>query len=124
MRCPKRLKRSRPREDGFTLIDAISAIAVFSALSLALWIGIAAAYRGSESTSKASGNAVGVLTLQAVLESAASRVRPPFWVSSLAARLDGDTLRVPYLDGDVDADLEVRVADGSLRVSTGGASAG
>jgi len=106
-------------EAGFTLAEALAALALLSALGLVVASGFISGERGLRRVSDGARTNAEVLRMDAVVRSYAQRVLTPYWLPAPRASLSGGTLAVSYLDGSAESALWVVFRDGALTVGDG-----
>jgi len=114
-----RVERSR---DGFTTLEAVIALALISIVAGLLFASASGLVRASGRDRSRALAVAKLYRLDDCLRNSALRVRIPYWAPGVEAESLPDGAAFPYCDGERDAIIEVRGADGALLVRTPDAS--
>ncbi len=118
-RKPRRNSGHPPRnEEGFSVLELMVALLLFSALGVAVWAGLAG---GQNLVSRSIRTAAGtsrLLQMELQLRRTAALVRTPFWLPGPGAQEAAGSLRVPWLNGDPAQALQLSWGEGRLQVRT------
>jgi len=123
MRGSKRSPTAPKRpEAGFSFIEILVALVLFSALGLVLWSGLGSGQALVRKTSQRATYALKILQLDNGLRQALGRLRVPFWVPAEAAvRQERGRLVMSWLDGDPDKTLTLQLRGDRIRIGEAGA---
>jgi len=94
-------------------------MAILSILGAGAWTGLSAALRATEKTRSAAKESATLIQLDDRFRSAAARVRPPWWDTTLDMTNSSGTWQVPYLDGEKERTLAIAFHDGTVRIDDG-----
>jgi type II secretory pathway pseudopilin PulG len=109
-------RRPRRTEGGFSVLELMVALLLFSALGIAVWSGLAG---GQNLVSRSIRTAAGtsrLLQMELHLRRTAALVRTPFWAPGPGAEQAAGSLRVPWLNGDPAQSLQLSWGEGRLQV--------
>jgi hypothetical protein len=114
---PRRVSSDRQSfPEGYTLVEALVAIALLAALTGLAYLLIDGSARASFASIDEASAASAALVADGLLRNAARRVRIPFWVEASSLEFcDG----IPYVDGDPEKRLSFRIDEGSLLILVG-----
>jgi len=123
MRGSKRSPTTPQRpEAGFSFLEILVALLLFSVLGLVLWSGLASAQGLVRKTIQRASLSLQILQLDTGLRQALGRVRVPFWVRAEAAvSQEGSLLAISWLDGYPEKTLILQLRDGRIRIGEAGA---
>jgi type II secretory pathway pseudopilin PulG len=116
--CPSS-RRPRRNEGGFSVLELMVALLLFSALGIAVWSGLAG---GQNLVSRSIRTAAGtsrLLQMESYLRREAALVQTPFWAPGPGAERAAGNLRVPWLNGNPAQTLQLSWGEGRLQVSAG-----
>ena len=109
-------------ETAFTLVEALAAIAVISLFALAGLSVLGSAGEKAGLLIARISKAHGLLLLDRELDADLARVRLPYWSSGSDLRVSKEAAALPYVDGENDAVLELRVEGAYLDIGMPGRS--
>jgi len=113
------LSRSRPSEQGFTLVEVLIGMAILSILGVGVWSGVTVALRTAERFhARALANAR-LLQLDDRFRECAGRILAPWWISGPSLSTTGGSWSVAWLDGDPKRKLVLSFSEGVLSVDDG-----
>jgi len=108
---------SRPDERGFTMAEAVAAIAVISIIGGLLAVFSSVGLRAIERTRGAATAAANLLEAETTLRDAAALVRIPYWERKPELRFASGKASIPYFRGDPESRLELDWDGRSLLVA-------
>jgi hypothetical protein len=92
------------------------ALLMFSALSIAVWSGLAGGQKLVARSIRTAAGTSRLLQMEQYLRKTAALVRTPFWAAGPVAEEDQGSLRVPWLNGDPAQALLLSWGEGRLQV--------
>jgi type II secretory pathway pseudopilin PulG len=110
-------KRSR-NEGGFSVLELMVALLLFSALGIAVWSALAGGQNLVRRSSSLAAGTARLLQMELYLRRTAALVRTPFWAPGPGAEQAEGSLRVPWLDGQPEESLYLDWREGRLQVRT------
>jgi type II secretory pathway pseudopilin PulG len=111
-------RRPGGREGGFSLIEAVVALAVFSVLGAALASIAVVSFQALESA-HAEMEAVSEISLaEKLIRDSVSEIRFPIWLSALPEIAEGEEMAIPYLHGDKDLFFKMSFEGGRLIIDS------
>ena len=113
--CPSFRKPSR-NDGGFSVLELMVALLLFSALGVAVWSGLAGGQNLVRRSMRVAAGTSRLLQMEQYLRRQALRVRTPFWQVGAGVQAAGQALSVPWLDGQADGSLVLDFQDQRLRV--------
>ena len=105
-------------EGGFSVLELMVALLLFSALGIAVWSGLAGGQNLVSRSIRLAAGTSRLLQMELHLRRSAALVRAPFWAPGPGAEAAGGSLRVPWLDGDPAQTLQLSWGEGRLQVRT------
>ncbi len=122
-RCSSTRRRGRAtcrlrREDGFTFVEVLVALVLFSVLAVGLVAGLLGAQRLIGRVAREASGSARLLQLDELLRREAGSVRVPFWVRAPEVQADPQRLSVPYRGGDPEDRLILESREGWLSVES------
>lgn len=113
------------RNAGFSFLEVLAALLLLSALSLALWGGLAGSQGLLQKTIRRLSTSVKLLQLDSAIRQALERVRIPFWIDpETAARQEGERVSFAWLDGEPERLLTFELSDGTVVIAADGGRVG
>ena len=119
MRCSsgcRSCRKSSRNNEGFSVLELMVALLLFSALGIAVWSGLAGGQNLVRRSMRVAAGTSRLLHMELYLRREALRVRTPFWEPGPGAQAVGQGLQVPWLDGQAGRFLIVDFQEGRLRV--------
>jgi type II secretory pathway pseudopilin PulG len=113
--CPLPRNSSRNDRGGFSVLELMVALLLFSALGIAMWSALSGGQNLVSRSMRVAAGTSRLLHLEQYLRRAALRVRTPFWDATTRAQAEGQELLVPWLDGQASF-LRLSFQEGKLRV--------
>ncbi len=118
-------REEKKAEAGFTLLETMIALSVFSLALFALWAVGSRLAAGFIKAGHAGSAAARAELVDRGLRSFAARVNPPFWAAPLInpalaqSAIGSESLSLAFLDGSMDSKLEIGFSQGSLSIGAG-----
>ncbi len=113
-------RKPRPSEEGFSVLELMVALLLFSALGIAVWSGLAGGQNLVMRSIRMAAGTSRLLQMELHLRRTAALVQTPFWLpgpgAEEAAESGQGSLRVPWLNGDPAQALQLSWKDGRLQV--------
>jgi len=107
----------KKNEQGFTLIEAITMIAVISVLGVVLWSGATLAMRAVDNMGSYLDGSSAFLQAENALREKCAAVRFPYWAGRCEVEIDETSASIPYYKGQKDSELRLEFKDHMLWVS-------
>lgn len=105
------------RNDGFTTVELLVAIALISIAGAALYAGLSVAVRTLGKADRTVKTAAQVAVIDNALRSHIGRIAIPFWETKYTGEITPETARIAWLDGIGDRSLSIKHADGRLTLT-------
>jgi prepilin-type N-terminal cleavage/methylation domain-containing protein len=113
----RRVARRRVRQAGFSLVEALMALAVFAVLAAAVGGAVVAAVQALTAAHADMLFTSKVSLTEDRLRKATAALRFPLWTGELPEMAAGDPLTLPYVNGSAQVSLRVSFEDSRLSVA-------
>ncbi len=111
-------RKPRRNEGGFSVLELMVALLLFSTLGIAVWSGLAGGQNLVTRSIRTAAGTSRLLQMELQLRRTAALVRTPFWLPGPGAEAAAGSLRVPWLNGDPAQALQLSWGEGRLQVRT------
>jgi prepilin-type N-terminal cleavage/methylation domain-containing protein len=118
MRKIKRLS-SWKYDQGFALLEVIAGLAILSVVSIGVWSGATAVLRVISRYHDTALACARLLQLDDRFREAVGRVCVPWWLSGPTVKEMDNGYSIPFLDGQPDKVMSIRLRNGSLFITDG-----
>lgn len=115
--CPSSAKPSRG-EAGFSVLELMVALLLFSALGVAVWSALAGGQSLVSRSIRLAAGTARLLQMEQYLRRTAALVRTPYWLPALGEEAAPESLRIPWLHGQAQESLYLDWREGRLQVRT------
>ncbi len=102
-----RLNRRQEIEAGFTLAEALAALAIFSFLTIIIAVSFSTALKSENRTSNHLRGGIALLRIDDILRQRISRIRTPWFHPPASPESGMDAIRLNWLDGIEDKTLSI-----------------
>ena len=106
-------------ETGSTTIEALVALFILSIAGAALVAGARGGIASAAGAQRAAKSSISILRLDDAVRRAANRVRIPYWGYSVPVVDEGQTLSIPWYDGDPTLTLRLSLSADTVLLETG-----
>lgn len=111
------LKKCLKNNHGFTFLEILISLFLFSLLSMVLWSGLSSAQGLIGKIFQEASHSAKILQLDDFVREAALKVKIPFWVKEIEIEAEDDRLAIPWLDGDSEDFLVFRKQNNRIMIS-------
>jgi prepilin-type N-terminal cleavage/methylation domain-containing protein len=108
---------SKKNDDGFSIIEVVVSLALFSLLGIALGSAAVQSIRALEYVNKDLLFTSSIAIAENYLRKNVAEVRFPFWLSQIPSLEEGDSLSLPYYQGDGNKFLDIKFENSVLTIS-------